>query len=104
MLSRRHDRVGAQKARNERQRRHHRQAEQRAEDVVLGLEVMIKRRLSNTDGLGDGAGRGAGVAQRGEEFTCCIEDFIACSHTRPAFGLQPWAARPRDRHYLIVAY
>ena len=89
-----HRRLGAQ-AVDERQRRRHRLAEQGAQDVVFGLEVVIQRGLTNTDGLGDGAGRRAGVAEGREEFACRVEDLVTCGRPRPPLGPQPWDG-PRE--------
>ena len=77
-------------------------AQQRAQDVVLGLEVVVQRRLPDADRLGDGPGRGARVAQRGEQFACGVEDLVARGDAGTPLVVQAGASGPGERHGPIV--
>jgi len=66
VLGRAQRRLGAGQDIDDHQRRRHGLTEQGTKDVVFGLEIVVQRGLADTDGPGDGAGRCACIAERGE--------------------------------------
>ena len=89
---------------DERQCRRDSLAQQSAQDVVLGLEVVIQRGLSDADRVGNGSRGRAGVTQRGEQFACRIEYFVSCGDARTTLRVQPWSSGAGDRHPFIVVH
>ena len=57
--------------------------QQRGEDVVLVLEIVVERGLPNADRIGDHARRGTAVAVTDEQLACGVEDLVACSGSAP---------------------
>jgi hypothetical protein len=97
-------RVGSHQVWNEGQSGSDGLAQQRAENVVLGLEIVVERRLPDADGFGDGPGGRARITRGREQLTGGVEDLVTRRGAGPSLRRQARAAGTGDGHGPIVTH